>query len=62
MGGVPALKGLNSGWQVRYSRAVPTHISLHTLPGLGIDDTGIKEERINFLCSELKRPVTVARR
>jgi hypothetical protein len=58
----PALKALNSGWQVRRIRAVSTRVRLHVLSGLGVHDTGIQEERVHFFRGKCERPFTFAGR
>ena len=52
MGGGPALKGLNSSWQVRPFLSVSTRARLHVALGLGIHDTSIEEKCVYFFCSE----------
>lgn len=62
MGAGPALKGLNSGWQVCRFFVISTRVRLHVLPGLGVHDTGIEEEHVYFFCGKCERPFTFARR
>lgn len=54
MGAAPALKGLNSGWQVGFLYILVDGHFYRLLPGLGIRHAWITEKCVHFLRSERK--------